>query len=228
MPLATPDVLLATNRARVVETVLRWMLHEARNPLQTLTLLPTLGEGAARVDELPEWREAVGGARDRLVAAVALLERLVGAGRGAPEPVALASALAFIRDLLHARRGRLQLDLSDIHPDLLPAVTAVPKHLDWVLINLALNAAEATADRDARLTMRARLADDHVMLELEDDGPGIDASVHPRLFQPYTTTKSDHPDRGLGLYAARLLLSGVGATIDYEPGPLERTPTVAD
>jgi signal transduction histidine kinase len=56
-----------------------------------------------------------------------------------------------------------------------------------------------------------------VELAMEDDGPGVSASVRDRLFQPFVTTKQGRPLAGLGLAVTRTLIEETGGTVRYEP-----------
>jgi signal transduction histidine kinase len=217
-----PDPLIAANRSGTLETVLRWMLHDARNPIQTLAFLPALVEaGASGTGDVPEWQQAVAGAADRLTTTLALLDRLIGSGpvRTAPEPVGLNDSLGFVADLFRARRGRFRVDLAGARSGTLPAVSAIRHELDAALLNLTLNAAEATAEAGGCVTAHATVRPGLVELALDDDGPGVSESLRNRLFEPYVTSRSDSPGRGLGLYAARQRLAGFGGTVRYEPQP---------
>ncbi|MFI5165347.1 MAG: PAS domain S-box protein [Thermoanaerobaculales bacterium] len=69
--------------------------------------------------------------------------------------------------------------------------------LEQVLLNLAINAADAMPE-GGRLTLRTvRSGDEEVSLEVCDTGTGIPPEVRDHLFEPFFTTKS--PDRGTGL-----------------------------
>ncbi|MBI1831065.1 MAG: two-component sensor histidine kinase, partial [Planctomycetes bacterium] len=73
-------------------------------------------------------------------------------------------------------------------PDHLPAVVGVRDQLVQVFLNLILNAIDAT-DTGGHIVVRAELANDQLVIDVEDDGVGIADEHLPRLFQPYFTTK---------------------------------------
>ena len=56
-----------------------------------------------------------------------------------------------------------------------------------------------------------------VRLEVEDDGPGVDAKVRDRLFEPFVTTKDVGEGTGLGLAVCRGLVESAGGEIDLDP-----------
>jgi signal transduction histidine kinase len=78
------------------------------------------------------------------------------------------------------------------------------------------NAAEAGEGHPA--VVRIRCAADHAraVIEIADDGPGIDALSRRRLFKPFFTTKPGH--RGLGLYFARIIVERNEGGIDFATG----------
>jgi signal transduction histidine kinase len=71
------------------------------------------------------------------------------------------------------------------------------------LINLILNAADATrADGHIWLTARAA-ADGCVEISVTDDGPGVPSELAERIFEPFFSTKPAHEGTGLGLSLSR-------------------------
>ena len=118
---------------------------------------------------------------------------------------------------------------TDIPADL-PAVVGVRDYLTQVVLNLVLNAVDATADQ-GRIHVAAREEDGSLVLSVEDDGRGISIADRCRLFQPYFTTKAH--GTGLGLFVSRQILEDFAGSLAFvsEPGegstfvvrlPLER------
>ncbi|MGB0721438.1 MAG: XrtA/PEP-CTERM system histidine kinase PrsK [Gammaproteobacteria bacterium] len=88
-----------------------------------------------------------------------------------------------------------------------------------VLSNLVQNAQEATPD-DGSVRVRVRSSDDQVIVDVIDDGSGMDATfVRERLFRPFDTTKGNS-GMGIGVYEARELVRGMGGdlVVDTHPG----------
>jgi signal transduction histidine kinase len=80
----------------------------------------------------------------------------------------------------------------------LPAVAAYGSELNQVWTNLLDNAADAMGGR-GNVTIRTRLDGDHVVVEIEDDGPGVPGGIQGQVFDPFFTTKEPGKGTGLGL-----------------------------
>jgi signal transduction histidine kinase len=80
----------------------------------------------------------------------------------------------------------------------LPLVPAYPGELNQVWTNLIDNAVAAMAG-EGTLTLRTRLDDNGVSVDIVDTGPGIEPEVLGRVFEPFFTTKPVGEGTGLGL-----------------------------
>ncbi len=131
---------------------------------------------------------------------------------GDPEPVDVNQAvLAAVQLVAHRFRDRIRLDreLSAV-----PRVRCRPADITQVAVNLLTNAADAVERVEhAAVCVRTSQEDDHVRLEVSDNGKGFDPAIANRLFQPFTSTK---PGRGagLGLSICRSLVERCGGTIE--------------
>jgi len=87
--------------------------------------------------------------------------------------------------------------------------------LTQVLVNLVKNAEEAMVGRAGAIHVRIT-AGAQVVLEVEDEGPGIPAELKARLFEPYVTTKPQ--GTGLGLAIALRIIQEHGGQLDVTDG----------
>ena len=87
----------------------------------------------------------------------------------------------------------------------LPAITAHPAQLNQVWTNLLDNAIDAV-DGDGTITVRTRRVGDEVVVEVDDDGPGVPPELQSRLFEPFFTTKEVGRGTGLGLDIVRRIV----------------------
>ncbi|MFE2871291.1 sensor histidine kinase, partial [Embleya sp. NPDC059259] len=102
----------------------------------------------------------------------------------------------------------------------LPKIQAYPAELNQVWTNLIDNAADAMAGHGT-LTLRARADAASVVIEVEDDGPGIPRDIQDRIFEPFFTTKALGEGTGLGLdISYRIIVERHDGTVtvDSEPG----------
>ncbi|MDA1008030.1 MAG: ATP-binding protein [Planctomycetota bacterium] len=82
--------------------------------------------------------------------------------------------------------------------------------LHHALLNLFMNAVEAAAPKSGRVVARVHAEVDStgspwVVIEVEDNGPGIDSAITSRLFEPFVSSKGQRGS-GLGLIVSRNLI----------------------
>jgi two-component system cell cycle sensor histidine kinase/response regulator CckA len=99
----------------------------------------------------------------------------------------------------------------------LPQVFADPYHVKQVLLNLIINAEQAMLSANGRGTLVARTWYDtdkeSVLLEINDDGPGVADEVQAKIFDPFFTTKAVGKGTGLGLTVAYAIMQDHGGRI---------------
>ncbi len=101
----------------------------------------------------------------------------------------------------------------------LPAVMAIADRLVLLLINLVMNAVDATAalaPRTGRIELAARCAGGGVELCVSDNGCGMSDAVRERAFEPLFTTKPAGRGTGLGLSLCRSIAHDHGGHIMLE------------
>jgi PAS domain S-box-containing protein len=85
------------------------------------------------------------------------------------------------------------------------------QEMEQVLLNILKNAAQAMAGtamcREPRITLRTGLSEGMAVLEIEDNGPGMDEATRLRIFEPFFTTKEVGVGTGLGLSVAYAIVT---------------------
>ena len=139
---------------------------------------------------------------------------------GPPEPVDVGAVVEAALDIVapQARDGGVLID--SLVPEGLPAVSGNAVRLEQVLINLLLNAIEATASAGGT-GVRIGVASiaPALTVEIVDEGRGIPDAVRERLFEPFFTTKQTGESLGLGLSISRMLLEEFGGKLRFDPRP---------
>jgi GAF domain-containing protein len=97
----------------------------------------------------------------------------------------------------------------------LPQVTAT-RQLDEVFRNLIRNALDAMADHGGSLWMRSQRIGNHVVVAVQDTGPGIPPHIREKIFHMGTTTKRN--GMGYGLWWSRTFLRRLGGDMTVESG----------
>jgi CheY-like chemotaxis protein len=105
----------------------------------------------------------------------------------------------------------------------LPPVFADGHQVQQVLLNLMINAEQAMLSAHGRGLIVVRTWHDDerglVILEINDDGPGIPDEVQPKIFDPFFTTKEVGKGTGLGLTVAYAIVQEHGGRIRIESRP---------
>ena len=83
-------------------------------------------------------------------------------------------------------------------PDRLPSVMADQEMIRRVVTNLLENACKYSP-QGSRIEAGARQQGDQILVWVEDNGPGIPASEHERIFDKFTRLKTENAPKGLGL-----------------------------
>jgi two-component system C4-dicarboxylate transport sensor histidine kinase DctB len=84
--------------------------------------------------------------------------------------------------------------------------------LRQVLVNLVTNSAHAT-NGPGTVTFDVSDSGDRVFIDVSDTGSGIPASIQPRVFEPYVTTRKIGAGMGLGLAISRKILLDQGGDL---------------
>jgi CheY-like chemotaxis protein len=93
----------------------------------------------------------------------------------------------------------------------LPNIRGDPRELQQVLLNAVVNATQSIAATrgPGRIEISARETDAHVVVSVEDSGPGVAPEALERVFEPFFTTKGDE-GTGLGLSISSGLVRAMG------------------
>lgn len=193
--------------------------HEIRNPLSSI------GHAAELLDEAPvandEEKRLIAiihanvSRLDRIVQEVLYLNRR---DRAQPEAVDPVVYLANFANEFCASE-KVPADAIDVQVRTTLRLLFDRLHLDQVLWNIVRNAWRHCRKQPGsiRIVVWPAAAPGRLLIDVHDDGPGVDTASQSHLFEPFFTTVPQ--GTGLGLYIARELCEGNGARLEYVENP---------
>jgi len=126
------------------------------------------------------------------------------------------STVALLNRTMAMRRLQLQLR---VEPDV-PGIIGYEKAIETVIVNLLLNAADATPPGGTvTLSIRCSADEEAVEIEVRDTGHGLAPDLHERVFDPFFTTKGPGRGTGLGLTVCRSIVDRHGGVITVDTPP---------
>jgi signal transduction histidine kinase len=109
----------------------------------------------------------------------------------------------------------------DLDPQL-PAVRTVGDHVTQVIMNLLINAADATEGRvepKPCIMIATRSNEGGVTITVTDNGAGMNLATLNRVFEEYFTTKPVGRGSGIGMTVSKSLIESGGGSISVESEP---------
>ena len=137
-------------------------------------------------------------------------------------PFSLRACIEGARALCEHRMQKDSVRFEAIGLDEAPAAFGDPHEIQQVVLNLFLNSLDAfEQDRRAgTINVRASAQGEFVRLEVQDDGPGVDAADLPRVMDPFFTKKERPDASGLGMFLSYSIVRNHGGsmTVDSAKG----------
>ena len=234
--------LLQTEKLASLGTLASGVAHELNNPLSNIStscqILMEEIEQDAPTDPM-EWLEQIDRETDRARLIVKSILEFSNENRVSKTEVRLHEVIGKSL-LLMGQKGNSRIRIDAVPKDI--RIHADGQKLQQVFINLFKNALDAggtnvgidvrartVTGADVRLPRgmmpgkrycTADCSNGALVIEVEDDGPGIPPGVLPRVFDPFFTTKDVGHGEGLGLYVSQEIIDLHGGCIGVssEPG----------
>ncbi len=212
--LHTKQQLVQSEKMAAIGELVTSVVHEMRNPLSSVKLnFQIIGRTLGKEGALHE-HYTIG------VNQIAQLERMFSSLLDYSKPITLEMAPfelnAVIQESIcqlapHCGANVIELEGFD---DSLPLVLGDPEKIQQVVVNLVKNAIEAAGpEAKIRIAVKAlKTAEDkRLVVEIQDNGPGISEQDLKRIFQPFFTTK--RKGTGLGLSIVKKIMEAHGYPI---------------
>ena len=207
------------------------LAHEIKNPLSGIRGAAQLLEQGLS-DEDRALSQLICSETDRIRNLVDRMEVFGDERPLAKEPVNIHDVLEHVRRLCETGFARGIRFVEDYDPSL-PPVPGNRDKLVQAFLNLVKNAAEAIDDnkKEGRIVMQTSFrpgvrlsvqgANQRIslplMIQIEDNGPGIPDNLKPHLFDPFVTTKTN--GTGLGLALVAKIINDHGGIIECDSEP---------
>lgn len=162
-----------------------------------MTLVDDMAHGSERIKGIVEGLRGFARKDDGLLIDNVDINTLIGATK------------RLVQNEVH-KHGEIELHLAD---DVKP-FSGNSQKIEQVLINLIVNAAQAIPDdRKGLIKVSTSMDDGTVLIEIEDNGKGMDEKTQKQIFDPFFTTKRAKGGTGLGLAISYRIVEEHGGTI---------------
>jgi signal transduction histidine kinase/CheY-like chemotaxis protein len=215
--------LLQAEKLAALGQTISGVAHELNNPLATiLTWAERLSQRQVD-DQVRRGLETILGESER---AAKIVRNLLTFARKRHTTRTMVDLNQVVRETLALRSYEQRVSnitILEALPAGLPQVFADPHQIQQVLLNLIINAEQAMITSRGRGTLILRtwhdIDRDSVVLEVNDDGPGVPEDVQPKIFDPFFTTKEVGKGTGLGLTVAYAIVQEHGGQITVRSEP---------
>ena len=215
--------LLQEEKMAALGQTVSGVAHELNNPLATIL---TCAERLVAQPVGPKTKPGLETILSEAERAAKIVRNLLTFARKRNSTRALVDLNRIVRETLALRTYEQRLSNVTTLNALasgLPQVFADPYQVKQVLLNLIINAEQATLAANGRGTLVARTwyddAQGMVTLEINDDGPGIPKEAQTKVFDPFFTTKAIGKGTGLGLTVAYAIMQEHGGQIRVGSAP---------
>jgi two-component system, cell cycle sensor histidine kinase and response regulator CckA len=213
--------LLQAEKMAALGQTISGVAHELNNPLATiLSWADRLSHRPAIDDSMRRGLETILTESER---AARIVRNLLTFARKRQTTRAMVDLNHIVRETLALRAYDQRVSNISVIDALaagLPQVFADGHQIQQVLLNLVINAEQAMLSANGRGVLVARswhnAEHESVVLEINDDGPGIPEALQPKIFDPFFTTKEVGQGTGLGLTVAYAIVQEHGGRIRLE------------
>ncbi len=206
--------LLQAEKMAALGTTISGVAHELNNPLATIL---TWAERLTQRDIDPQARRGLETILGEAERAARIVRNLLTFARKRHTTRTMVDLNQVVRETLALRSYEQRVTNITVIDALaagIPHVFADPHQIQQVLLNLVINAEQAMLTANGRGALVVRTWQDpereSIVLEVNDDGPGVPEEVRTKIFDPFFTTKEVGKGTGLGLTVAYAIVQEHG------------------
>ncbi len=222
--------LMATDRLASLGQLAASVAHEINNPLYSILNLSKLMERMVKEDGVPqdrinEFRKYLSQVSSETARVGSIVTDLLAFSRRARAKKSEADINDIVSTTTSLLDHKLTLMGINLRLDLgsnLPHFYCDSSQLQQVIINIVINAAEATQNSPVRyITIRTDFDEKKkaIVLEVEDTGEGMPPEMINKIFEPFFTTRTEGKGIGLGLSVVYGIVQSHRGDIDVQSTP---------
>jgi two-component system NtrC family sensor kinase len=158
---------------------------------------------------------------DRVTRIVQSLRGLARTDSPCPQEVDLCHLIDGSLEIIKGKYKDRDIETLQSHPQT-PRLLCVSTQMSQVILNLLVNAFQAVESArklGGKIWIRTRTSAAEVVLEVEDNGPGIAPEIVPKVFDPFFTTKDVGEGTGLGLSISHHIVASHGGRLEVDGNP---------
>jgi PAS domain S-box-containing protein len=215
------EALHQSEKLTALGALLAGVAHELNNPLSVVVGYSSMLREIPCDPAMNARAEKIHAAAERCARIVRTFLAMARARPPQRAPVDLAEVVMGALDLTGYGLRSADVAVETALPPRLPPVHGDADQLHQVVVNLVVNAQQALIARPAprRLTVRAWVEGGEAVLEVGDNGPGMDEDVASRAFEPFFTTKPQGVGTGVGLSVCHGIVAAHGGGIELDTAP---------
>ena len=217
--------LLQSDRLASLGQLSASVAHEINNPVSGVLNLSMLLQRMLKDDgipqnRIPEFRRYLGQVTSETARVGRIVSDLLAFSRRGKPQRAPADLNKILRMTLSLVEHKMKLSNVAVDTTLcedLPAAPCDSSQIQQVVLNLVLNAAEATQSKaERRVTVSTAKGEGCVLLHVSDNGEGILPENLAKIFDPFFTTKPEGKGVGLGLAVSYGIIEAHGGDIEVK------------
>jgi two-component system NtrC family sensor kinase len=224
---AAQKKLLHSDRLASLGQLSASVAHEINNPISGVLNLSMLLQRMLKQDGVPperieEFRKYLAQVTSETARVGRIVSDLLAFSRRSKPQRAPADLNRIVKTTLSLVQHKMKLSNVQVETRFVavPAALCDASQIQQIVLNLLLNAAEATQSKpERRVTVETSAADGYVFLTVSDNGEGIQPENLARIFDPFFTTKPEGKGVGLGLAVSYGIIQAHGGDIEVKSQP---------
>jgi len=210
------EELAKTERESAWREMAKQIAHEIKNPLTPMKL--SIQHLKRSSEDGQDLQEKISKTSDTLIGQIDLLSSIAEAfsafAKFPEKELEDFDIHPVIEEVSHLYVDQADIEIHSMPGDPVP-IRAEKDIVLRIFNNLIKNSVQAAKDdKNVRILIRSQIVEDRLVVEIEDDGKGIETELLSRIFEPSFTTKSS--GTGLGLAIVKRSIEQIGGKVELK------------